>query len=266
MKSYLLSIMVILSSVGAQAGQTPGSLSQRIVGGVAAAELEVPFIVSLRTEQGEHYCGGSLIDKKWILTAAHCIEALVPKTVVMGTINLEPDKESQVYKVDRVFVHPDFNRSMDMSSDFALIKLKSESAEALAVLNTSDAQKMKGKKFLTAGWGALNENSGSSPDILQKVTVPFVNLKTCNKQFQKHLQSKKNFVNETMICAGYAQGQRDACQGDSGGPLYFKNSLNQFILTGVVSWGFGCARKNLSGVYSNVASAIEWIQKTQSEN
>lgn len=64
-----------------------------------------------------------------------------------------------------------------------------------------------------------------------------------------------------MFCAGYESGGKDACQGDSGGPIFYsKTGTNEFVVAGVVSWGIGCARKNQSGIYSDVSSVVKWIR------
>ena len=65
-----------------------------------------------------------------------------------------------------------------------------------------------------------------------------------------------------MLCAGHAKGGIDACQGDSGGPLVCKKSDGAWQLSGIVSWGKGCARKNRYGIYSDVQELRPWIQKT----
>ena len=72
----------------------------------------------------------------------------------------------------------------------------------------------------------------------------------------------KGLVEEAMIPAGYATGKKDSCQGDSGGPFTIMGADAKPILAGVISWGNGCARPNLYGLYANVAFAYPWIMET----
>lgn len=106
-------------------------------------------------------------------------------------------------------------------------------------------------KFWVTGWGALSEN-GNSPDLLQKVEVPFVDNAKCK-------QTYFGLNEQQMLCAGYEEGGKDACQGDSGGPMVFRYSSDQWVVAGVVSWGWGCARPNTPGVYTRVSSYAQWI-------
>lgn len=99
-----------------------------------------------------------------------------------------------------------------------------------------------------SGWGntlAVDESN----KILRSAKVPKVSHEDCDVAYSSY-----GGITDRMICAGYKEGGKDACQGDSGGPLFSNNTL-----VGVVSWGFGCAKPNYPGVYSRVASVVDWI-------
>lgn len=83
-----------------------------------------------------------------------------------------------------------------------------------------------------------------------KVSVPIVSKSECGDAY-KYM----NEITDRMLCAGYTSGGKDACQGDSGGPL-----TGDGILYGLVSWGYGCAKPNYPGVYTNVANLRSWIK------
>ena len=102
-----------------------------------------------------------------------------------------------------------------------------------------------GGNLLTTGWGNLTEG-GVTPIDLQRVEVPLVDRVNCND-----VNSYNGEITENMICAGIDEGGRDACQGDSGGPL--TRGTGNSVLTGITSWGYGCARPNLYGVYTRVS-------------
>ena len=112
----------------------------------------------------------------------------------------------------------------------------------LATLATSDGT--VGTNMLATGWGALSEG-GSFPINLRKVSLPLVSRTNCNDA-----NSYNGQITTNMLCAGRDSGGIDTCQGDSGGPLTRGSSL-----TGIVSWGNGCARRNLFGVYTRVSQA-----------
>ena len=102
-----------------------------------------------------------------------------------------------------------------------------------------------------AGWGRTELDH--TPAILQKVTVPHVSSEVCNSS-----SSYQGVITDTMFCAGYQQGGRDACQGDSGGPIVFQKG-GSFVQAGIVSWGIGCGQENFYGVYTSVAPFYDWI-------
>jgi trypsin len=232
----------------------PASAANRpfIVGGEDAAKGEFPFIVSLQDSSGSHFCGGSLIKKDWVLTAAHCVTEGSPSKIVIGLLDRnQPDSAVETFAVAQTIVHPQNNQS-SMDYDFALLKLSGESKFAPVEINLEEIR--GATDFVTAGWGTESEGASDLPSMLQKVTVPFVADDICAKAYPGQ-------TTNTMICAGLAQGGKDSCQGDSGGPLLSGSGADR-KLVGVVSWGEGCARANKYGIYGKVSSAAAWVKAT----
>lgn len=97
-------------------------------------------------------------------------------------------------------------------------------------------------------------HSGASglPDDLQWVAVPTVTNAQCNQAY--------NGITDSMICAGLPQGGKDSCQGDSGGPFICRNDDGKAVLTGVVSFGIGCALADYPGVYARTTAVLQWVK------
>jgi len=229
----------------------PAPTFAKIVGGVEATKGEFPFIVSLQSSYGSHFCGGSLIKKNWVLTAAHCVEGGYLKLVIIGLQTQGVTTGTEKFTVLRTVKHPDWGTNT-MYNDYALVQLSGDSKFAPIALNTKE---LSGKMdFVTAGWGTTSESASGISKPLLKVTVPLVSKEKCSASYP-------NAINDSMICAGYPEGGKDSCQGDSGGPLVTGTGANR-TLVGVVSWGEGCARPNKYGVYSKVNAAVTWINNT----
>uniref|UniRef100_A0A8D0H3T6 Peptidase S1 domain-containing protein n=1 Tax=Sphenodon punctatus TaxID=8508 RepID=A0A8D0H3T6_SPHPU len=111
-----------------------------------------------------------------------------------------------------------------------------------------------GEQCLVSGWGNLLTSGVKYPDLLQCLDVPILSDSTCRSSYPGRITSN-------MFCAGYTAGGKDSCQGDSGGPLVCNGEL-----TGVVSWGIGCAQKNNPGVYTTVCNYRSWIEETIANN
>ncbi len=220
---------------------------EKIVGGVEAIKGEFPFIVSLQGSYGGHFCGGSLIKKDWVLTAAHCVPGGI-KTVYVGLFDQSQLAGAEKFAVDKVIQHPDYNKK-PQDFDYALVLLKGASKAAPVALNTAEIA--GNTDLITAGWGYTEEN-GTIPNVLRKVTVPSVTADACSAAYP-------GSITDQMICAGLAGGGKDSCQGDSGGPLIIDNAGKK-TLAGVVSWGEGCARPDKYGVYSKVSAGLAWIK------
>ncbi|XP_053326507.1 transmembrane protease serine 9-like isoform X2 [Spea bombifrons] len=240
-------------------------LSGRIMGGQDAQEGAWPWQVSLR-RNGVHICGGSLISRNWVISAAHCVEGFDAAlfSVFLGSYALTlPSFHEVSVRVGRIIVHPAYHLQSG-SGDIALLELGrqvSYTSYALPVcLPAGDVLFPTGLKCWVTGWGNIKYGTSlPSPAILQEVQVPLIDAKTCDDLY--HLQSgadQSRAIATDNICAGYAAGGKDSCQGDSGGPLVCAEN-GRWFLAGIVSFGEGCGEVNRPGVYTLLTAYSDWI-------
>ncbi|WP_051085277.1 serine protease [Hahella ganghwensis] len=199
------------------------SVLHKIVGGEEAAPGEFPFMVSLQYKGFGHFCGASLIDDYYALTASHCTEGESAQQleVIIGMHNQNDTSSTQSIQVAEIINHPSY--------DIALLKLADKADDQYTRISLGNENDVyDGMSTTVIGWGNLQEG-GSGSDTLQKVDVPVVSLEECRSAYG-------NSVHENNICAGLQEGGKDSCQGDSGGPLFF-NQAGEFRQLGVVSWG-----------------------------
>ncbi|XP_048041600.1 tryptase-like [Megalobrama amblycephala] len=246
-------------------GRAP--LSNRIVGGENATAGSWPWQVSIHVIGVGHNCGGTLITKDWVLSAAHCFEDFGVSDTLMyfGRLNqsgLNPYETSR--RASRIINHPNYNGST-FDNDIALIQLNSS-------VNFSDYIKpvclaaagsvfSAGTDSWVTGWGRL-QFGGKRPDTLQEVMIPIVNNTDCDNAYKGISMS----ITSNMICAGLLnQGGKDSCQGDSGGPMVSKKD-SLWIQSGVVSFGEGCALPEYPSVLARVSQYQNWIKSYMSSN
>ncbi|XP_065346732.1 proclotting enzyme-like [Cloeon dipterum] len=247
--------------------------TSRIVGGEKAKPGEFPWLVSIK-RRGGHFCGGTLINKRWVLTAAHCLCSGTVKLplnyirVAVGEHDLtQPETPQSIeYSVDTSELHPEF-QCQRYVHDVALLRLTEDVQWAPrsvwpACLPASSgrlADDLSGAKAVAAGWGWLSEDSskGGRANILHKVELEILENKQCLEWYQS--QGKKVKILPSQMCAGYENGGRDTCRADSGGPLMIGDS-ERITVVGVVSAGIGCALAKLPGLYTRVAKYLDWIE------
>ncbi|CAJ1080986.1 LOW QUALITY PROTEIN: uncharacterized protein LOC119010001 [Xyrichtys novacula] len=237
-------------------GSSP--LNTRIVGGVDAPPGSWPWQVSLQIFGG-HVCGGSLINREWVMTAAHCFfsESVSDWQVSLGRQNLQGQNPNEVSRgVSAIILHPNYD-SATSDNDIALLKLSSpvQFTDYIRPVCLAAGESIfnNGTDSWVTGWGAVQEGEPLPfPETLQEVQVPVLGNRQCN------CLNGVGTITNNMICAGVLAGGKDSCQGDSGGPMVSKQG-NVWVQSGVVSFGFGCARPNLPGVYSRVSRYQSWI-------
>ncbi|XP_036806718.1 trypsin-like isoform X2 [Oncorhynchus mykiss] len=231
-------------------------IQDRIVGGYAPAPNSIKYIVSLQTTKGQHFCGGSLVHKYWVLTAAHCNIGSDQMMIVAGDYSLSMFEGTEQYsKPHRIIPHPLYNKTTN-NADIMLIKLRVPmvmgSYVSLAPLPRQGTGVMAGRVCRVSGWGYTSLGGGQIPSTLRTVKLPIVSSARCNSS-----ESFNGNITSNMICAGYNAGGKDACKGDSGGPLVCEGRVY-----GVVSWGNGCGDAKFPGVYTAVSKFRRWVDRT----
>ncbi|KAG8313692.1 hypothetical protein J6590_002164 [Homalodisca vitripennis] len=231
----------------------------KVVGGYQALPGQFPYQVSLRmaTSYGStsgHFCGGTIINERHIVTAAHCLYRKNPEDmyIVAGTVRLSEfgqQRRVQSYSYHNLYSDGSFKYDVGIIRLYTALEIDNQTVKEIPIeLSTP----LAGTMCTVSGWGQTQENKSSITNLLMAVDVPIADWSSCVRNYSK----LGDVVPEAgMLCAGFPSGGKDACSGDSGGPLVCQGNL-----VGIVSWGAGCAEKNLPGVYTDVAYFQTWIR------
>lgn len=260
----LLSAAAFLLPTPDALAQCCGRVSQnqpRIVGGSTAPRGAYPWMVAMvergQTPSNGQFCGGALIAPGWVLTAAHCVEgSTAARTdVIIGAYNLsETNGSGQRVQVTQIISHPSYGDvNGTLSNDVALLKLATPVTNVPVLRLVDNASRFAtGMACRGIGFGATSEG-GSGSNVLLQVDMAFVSQATANQVY--------GGITDAHLAAGMAGGGRDTCQGDSGGPLLVPDGAGGWMVAGVVSFGDGCARPGIPGIYANVLKYTPWINQ-----
>lgn len=237
-----------------------------IVGGVDVNDGEFPHMAALGYgPDGEisWKCGGTLISKRFVLTAAHCLSSVAGNVRYVRLGDNQLDGASGTYQdheVLRGVLHPDYHPP-SLYNDIALLELKSPVTFSKTIKPACLHQKDSAPETLLAlGWG-LTQFGGAPSNALQEVDLQLFSHEECQRTYGT--SSKKvpeGIKNEFQICAGGRNAEKDTCQGDSGGPLQARVIHELYKVVGVTSFGKACGTTNVPGVYTRVSSYVDWIE------
>ena len=229
-----------------------GASSSRIIGGSPVPDGYYPWVTSLQLGWSYHYCGGALISPHYVLTAAHCVAW--GREVLYTRLRLGGDRYGVVRRIHKVKIHAGYD-DITNNNDIALIKIATPAPAVGTVCLPEEGDHWQGVRGVVAGWGHTRYSGKESSKKLQQVMVDIMDREKCRSMYST------TEITEQMICAGTEEGGKDACQGDSGGALFVRGEDGRWVMPGIVSWGRGCGDPEHPGVYTNVASFREWVDK-----
>uniref|UniRef100_A0A4Y0BM19 Peptidase S1 domain-containing protein n=1 Tax=Anopheles funestus TaxID=62324 RepID=A0A4Y0BM19_ANOFN len=229
------------------------SYVNRVVGGEEAKNGSAPYQVSLQVSGWGHNCGGSLLNDRWVLTAAHCLVGKEPgnMVVLVGTNSLKEGGE--LLKVDKLMYHSRYNQPL-FANDIGLVRLEKQVkfSEVVKSIEYSEKAVPVNATVRLTGWGRTSADE--VPTMLQSLNVVTLSNEDC-----KLKGGDPGYADVGHLCTLTKTGE-GACNGDSGGPLVYEGKL-----VGVVNFGIPCGRGYPDG-FARVSYYHEWVRTTMANN
>jgi len=283
MASSLIIVLVLsLASSGLSAPGTDRKVNScgcakplstnRIVGGTEVKkDAKYPYQIWV---QGLGACGGSIINKRYILSAAHCfgkpgqknIKVTDNNYVMLGTNDMM-GMDGQFLMIEKIIMHPGYNK--ELGNDVAIIKVTTDIQFSDKVrpvcLDTDKKKDYTGQMATVTGWGGTKGyNPGQkSPEQPEQYIMKETKVKVL-KDSEPMCEVATGGDKSARFCA-WAKNT-GSCQGDSGGPLTVVDG-GKFVQIGIVSYAAGCGTSTVegAGVYARVSNFVDWISKVTAD-
>ncbi|XP_049624089.1 granzyme A-like [Suncus etruscus] len=236
----------------------PQGFCGQIIGGHEVTPHSRPYMVLIKTDK-KKICGGALIEKNWVLTAAHCTINNKTQIILGAHAQNKSEPGRQIINVRKKIPYPCYDQSTH-EGDLQLLQLNQKATinknVRLIHLPRTWNDLKPNTKCRVAGWGRTQNKSPMS-NTLREVTVLVIDRKVCNDP--KHYNYNP-VIGLNMFCAGNLKGGNDSCNGDSGSPLICDN-----IFRGITSFGLKgkCGTPQGPGIYTRLSKKYtDWIITT----
>jgi len=266
MRKIILTVILISFSVSNIKAQD----IQAITNGFPIEIQNVPYQVSIQNKSdGNHFCGGSIINNKYILTAAHCVSGTNASNITLNvgfSTQNNPGNNLQSYNAKRIVIHPNYNNTTN-DFDIAIIEIDgtfsfNNFVQPIELISSQNLiHETIGNQARVSGWGWTVPNQSGVSNQLQAVDVPIISNQQSDNQLDLSSPNHPELTQRMLSTGAVGMERQGACHGDSGGPLVFRQNGQNDIQIGVVSWGVSrcVGGENSPSIYARLSQLVDWI-------